>query len=1280
MKEVLSHYRNKLINTSQRNKSVFLPKTSTGHSFDLHRVDFLENKSSFSILESILSMEKTGLARLSDARNAENNLVATELKKLQRNAQFGLEETGSKNLYLAWPFIQGKTTKGTLLRSPLLLFSVELKVEQNRWVLSPEAPPFFNKSLFYAIANDDSLQVEDHFLEEDFEAYPADSVEFRTRLYNLLKENLIDIDFGADTFRNVLLPYVPISKDDFRLINSTGRYKVQNQAVLGIFSMSDGYTMQDFDLMVQSGEMLARFENLLSNPSKAYEYNLLTPYPCDAWQEAALTQALQGKSLVVEGPPGSGKSQLICNLILNLIYENKKVLLVSQKSQALEVIFKKLSADGFEDKLSFLHDFRKEQKQLYAKLLSQIESNDYVTKNSDFETEIESELKDTVHEINSICSEFEAMRDALFDKKKFGISAHELYHKIRSHQPEINLDDAKEYLNISNKFEVEKRLKIALVYRNKFTRSGHPFAKRVSFSNFSRFDLDKIKNEIDRTDHLKQKLDEFYQKMIPNDLNYRVNVSEIDFIISQKEKLDRIGELISDIEVFEIFKAILNLKSNQNQFRKDFELLIQFLSDPLIESSSLDEILQLQSKISEAIKKQQNLLTGLSWRFFSKNTVYINRFLIRQNLTKEKRPLQKLLNQIDNRLNFEHIHRGISNLSWTLGFPKGYEAQPYLLWYEKVERAFEAKELFISLKHITHLFEMEGAESSLIIRKLDRIYVLAQEIRIIFNQICKYLSLEQVEILLENPQLKETYFQALKSDFDDLVYFDKFWEDLPNWQKRLYEACFELEIHDYEKLRDILEQNIFRYFIKVLEYESPELSLVSTEKFSLLQENLRHSIEKSIELSQKLVKKKLSVTCDLPNPSKKELVYQLQKKRNLQPIRKLIEQFGEYILELSPCWLASPDTVSAIFPIDFMFDVVIFDEASQCFAEKGLPCFFRAKQVMVCGDQKQLSPSNFYQTADTEEQHEQGISILEFSHRYFNSVLLRGHYRSENPMMIEFSNRFFYGGRLRFLEHYQEYLAQKFPITFYNVKGIWQNQTNEIEAQKVIEIVRDLYQKGIYSIAVVSFNFAQQQLIESLAEELPEVPTPLLIRNIENIQGDERDFVILTLAYSKDPNGKLNNFFGALSQAGGENRLNVAITRARKHIFLVSSLEYSDFEVDGLKNEGPKLLREYLRFARFGLQALESEPEFQATELAIWDSLDCDKEFRKGIGVATQQGLLCSDDPQYLRSANVKDLFGYLPLELERKGWAFRRFYARERWILQEGFEREIKKFASLGN
>ena len=394
------------------------------------------------------------------------------------------------------------------------------------------------------------------------------------------------------------------------------------------------------------------------------------------------------------------------------------------------------------------------------------------------------------------------------------------------------------------------------------------------------------------------------------------------------------------------------------------------------------------------------------------------------------------------------------------------------------------------------------------------------------------------------------------------------------------------------------------------------------------------------------------------------------------------------MFKLIPCWLASPETVSAIFPLESNFDLVIFDEASQCFAEQGIPSLYRGKQVVIAGDSKQLQPNDLYRVRfenDADDNPELEVdSLLDLACQYLPQIQLRGHYRSKSLDLIDFSNQYFYKNTLSLLPDFQEINLQKPAIQYLKVEGVWENSTNQIEAEKVIDLVRIINQTSPEkSIGIVTFNFKQQGLIQDLLEvwgtgndlAISTSQESTFVKNIENVQGDERDIIIFSIGYAPDAKGKMVMQFGSLNGQGGENRLNVAVTRAREKIYVVSSILPNQLKVEEAQNEGPRLLKSYLAYAltvsegNYRPKVYRSE-NYQADWLLKEQLLKDNLQYVKELPFAdltlknneNYESLILTDDDLYYEHLSPKETFAYIPAGLRAKGWKFERVFSRNFW------------------
>ena len=350
------------------------------------------------------------------------------------------------------------------------------------------------------------------------------------------------------------------------------------------------------------------------------------------------------------------------------------------------------------------------------------------------------------------------------------------------------------------------------------------------------------------------------------------------------------------------------------------------------------------------------------------------------------------------------------------------------------------------------------------------------------------------------------------------------------------------------------------------------------------------------------------------------LRHEMEKKKRVMPIRKLFKSIPKLLLTLKPCLMMSPLSVAYFLDANaYRFDMVIFDEASQIFPQDAIGAIFRAKQVIIAGDTKQLPPTNFFATStsnnsedyDDEETSEDEIydSILEETATVLPNRTLLWHYRSKHEHLIAFSNQEIYRNNLVTFPSSNESAPDTGVEFVYVEDGYFERggrNCNVLEARRCVELVKDHIERHPErSLGIIAFSEKQQQAIaleiQRFRERNPEYEEffaegkddEFFIKNLENVQGDERDTIIFSVGYARTKEQRANNrpmsmLFGPLGKSGGERRLNVAITRAKINIKLVSSILPSDIDLSRTESEGVKMLRSYIEFAMNGEVSLAS--------------------------------------------------------------------------------------------
>lgn len=374
------------------------------------------------------------------------------------------------------------------------------------------------------------------------------------------------------------------------------------------------------------------------------------------------------------------------------------------------------------------------------------------------------------------------------------------------------------------------------------------------------------------------------------------------------------------------------------------------------------------------------------------------------------------------------------------------------------------------------------------------------------------------------------------------------------------------------------------------------------------------------------------------------LNYLMPQQRPRMPVRKMLTRTGSSIQSLKPCFMMGPQAVAQyLAPGAIKFDLVIMDEASQLKPEEAIGSVARGGQLVVVGDPKQLPPTSFFsrmtQDGDSGDDHfttTDAESILDVCSSNFRPTRsLRWHYRSQHHSLIAFSNHSFYGGNLVIFPSPYGQGGKLGVRAVYLADAIYENQTNLCEAKRVVDaVVEYIATRPDESLGVVTLNIKQRDLIAELLEErLKSVRgadtyrdhwategQPLFIKNLENVQGDERDAIIISTTFGKPPGSSaVRQNFGPISRQGGWRRLNVLFTRAKKSIVIYTSLLPADIVNDGTTPEGTKALRNYLEYVRTGslttLEETDREPDSEF-EILVMNMLK-----QRGYAVTPQLGV-----------------------------------------------------------
>ena len=1102
----------------------------------------------------------------------------------------------------------------------------------------------------------------------------------------------------------------------------------------------------------------------------------------DPSQDRVIIESRRQNCLVVQGPPGTGKSQVIVNLIANNLLEGKKVLVVCQKRAALQVVQNRLKKVGLDVTALLLDKEDIDKKRIYRQFLNTIDGRNKHSQDIDSDDDLYDDdlYDDDLYDDDNKLSHPSILGSVFSMNSSSKYADMDLSTNIKAYSNKIDKTIQKHYAY----YKIINDKYFGIKLKKLYLKTDRTYTPVLDLNKFSKTNVDNLQNLIKEIINLKKSYVQF------EDLNsfYQQRISFSNMDLKQKEKLNDIIDNIQKnkdgliIDTYENSKIIhikiLKLDTKNELLQKlitdgeEIHKQIKIKISPTLFMKFNNNLDQIYT-ISEKIQKLKNVFSSKNE---AQNVLLLdgrektNRLLELLNESKKSGIknnfmwlIKKTKNELDELLGFEYdskIHIDIpkrvqtaKNLWDTFQTQSSIkDALCYIEYFDMDEKLLvEMIDLIPRYNEIVNEITIKSADrdnyKSQIISKHIGCEKYVDDVKCTADKIDRGLKLfDTIDRLNEFLTLEyinyiKTNINNLEKTMQELELLQNYFTDIREWdikKKNISKEKLDLLNQCVQKFKNedwkkCLLQEFHHNWIQIIEKDHPIIHTFPDEyvRSSKKLRELLHKKEKAVQeeiitniLYQGATGKKFSRD---PNDLKwRELNKILNKKRVLKPIRYLIEHYSDLIFELRPCWLVSPEEVSKVFPLDGIFDYLIMDEASQLAVERALPALYRAKQIVITGDKKQLQPFDLFQSRDDDEEEEGIQSILsQVDNIHRNNVMLKWHYRSEHQALINFSNHAFYNGQLEIMPSNTN--VTELPIKWIKCNGTMDKQVNIVEAKKVVDILSEQIRKDAETtIGIITFNERQMNCIMDIIDQR-KITDPIFesnyknfekndnindifVKNIENVQGDERDIIIFSIGYAKNSDGKFYKRFGTLNRNGGENRLNVAITRARKQMIIVSSMEPHELDTDASKNEGPQRLKQFLRYTKainendeetcniiwkeFKDEFYERYREFTKTESPFEEEV-LDELQKLGYDVSTQVGAsgywidLAIKDPndpnRYIlgiecdgasfHSGSVRERDVVRQKVLEDKGWKIHRIWSTRWW---HDPKREIEKIKEI--
>lgn len=1122
------------------------------------------------------------------------------LDNLFRSAKSSLEETGANTLFMALGTLKwiDKKRGGQERLAPIMLFPIDIvrkSAKAGYIVRFRDDEPQINISLVEMLRADYGIAV------DGLDPLPKDDAGVDTRLVlNTFVNKVMDQD-GWEVFETAVIGL--FSFGQFVMWNDIRSHEDELRNNKIVDSMMEGRLTW----------MPGRFDS--GDPVDPSE--LLLPVEADASQLFAIKAAVEGNSFVLHGPPGTGKSQTITAIIANALARGKKVLFVAEKMAALEVVERRLDALGLSPFCLEVHSTKATKNHVFEQIqqASEIkpvgESSRYAAK----------------------LAEVQSLRVAL-DRYSEGISARNAAGLTLREQISLYVSSKEN----AEPIEVGPEFAAGIASPEDFSAKMNAAERIVTLAQsvapLSSHPLRGIEGK---------GYTPLVREQLPGRLGeYRASVAELH-ARSQELSAKYGWQEMATRTQFAGSVAKLREALAIAQLPGPWRILI---GDPVAQGRVLG-IVQLNDALQEArnailATKYETFLSlgselGQEWAsaqakgLFGRNKA-IGR-VVAQLQQHSKAPVDKddvdaaLRELASFREREANLAAAVQSTADLFGAFKQYDGsydwravRETLAKVQSMRSAFDVGELSVladaieqagawepvtgflsswsrffaaetSLKQLIGSFTIDPAEplAQSCEDLVGRVEANADKLRewMTWNEFAdqaRALGLGPLVDYLNDAPAGTAAFDAFKSGVYRAMCFSSMSEtgDLGSFASARFDQIVSQYIRADGELRVLAKDEIYR----MVAGRSPDLTLLSASDGQAA--NLQRALR--------------------------------SRGRNVS-IRSILAESGDVVRELCPCFLMSPLSVAQYLePGKQQFDLLIFDEASQMQTCKAVGALSRAKEAVIVGDPRQMPPTSFFQGKLEGEDFDEVLdleSILEDCLALnMPQTYLKWHYRSQHESLIAFSNKRFYESKMLTFPSVDDRTSR---VEFVKVDGFFDRggkRVNTAEAEAVVgEILRRYRDPALraMSVGVVTFNIPQQTLIQDLFQRAcaddpglekwaTEGDEPLFVKNLENVQGDERDAIIFSVTYAPDKSGKMSMNFGPINREGGWRRLNVAVTRARVGMRVFSSMEPGDIDLNRTSSQGPASLQAFLSYAQrgtFGIPSGASALETKEDVIAI---------------------------------------------------------------------------------
>jgi len=1049
-------------------------------------------------------------------------------EKVYKKQQFFKKEYGLSTTLLVSHFIKWKdATKDKYYVSPLIYKPVT--IIKNRKI---------------------SLQFE---LENEAENHQLNPVLTAT----FLKQFNIDLNISDNTIDQLITELISTLESNggniknANAFNTIHEWQIITVNAVGTFNYKKSVLAKDYDVILNSvndsvNALLGK-ENSEATPLESLDLP-----NSDYSQKKAISKSMSS-NLVIQGPPGTGKSHTIVELIKQNLATGKKVLFVSEKKSALDVVYHKLKADNLELLTAYFNGEKSQKKEFYSNLKTAFNLfnliSDSTSKHEDT-TELEAYF-------NTYTTELLAYNPKL-DASLFELLSHLAEHQINhlEHSAQHTIPNYKLWQNYLEFIEDIEQISV-----EKFgckTVSDLPylhFNKAVFLDSSPLQKIDKRLNELETNlKHIQGILSEFNLEWNWKQLSKHC-LSATVLNLANTSQLDLLDKTSKKYKSFDNWTKKYEL--TQNKLKTSTELCAKWEVKPKL--AEIDELIEALS---------QN--DSKSWFNFFKTSKIDSVFKhYNGDLSKDLK-----LKSLHNLKYYYELSSSLEDLKIKLKHNLNL-LNPDV----DINHILQLRQKLQSLSSNEYIYLLEQENSLELIEKLHHLHPHIQQSNQIVNYVFSNYSIKNSNDTLEKITHVKTYAshytyylpeikKTLNLPTELLTYISSSFKTVEDMTNEVVYFNYHTEVKFNSVLKHLKSSSFVTNF-KSLKLKNSIKSSQKSEFISNFWVKKWNTIEELLNTPASKLNTVEKTKKQISKIAKRIIFHELSKQQQHLPIKQLVEQTNHAIFDIQPLWMMNPLSIAENLPCDpDLFDLVIFDEASQIPLEDSIPAIYRAKQILVVGDSKQMPPSQFFSSSS------ETVTLLNQAESVFKSHLLTWHYRSEHPKLIQFSNHHFYDNELNYFPS----ASEQNPIeSVYVENGLFENGVNINEAKVVAKTYAEQYKKGKKRIGIIAFSKTQELQIKTEIKllNLPE-NNELLVRNLENTQGIETEIVIISIGYGYNTDRKFRMNFGPLNQDFGANRLNVLLTRAKQKMIVVSSVKSSDFKLT--ENRGVSLLNQFLTF------------------------------------------------------------------------------------------------------